>query len=130
VSSTRAMSVAGIPTHSSVLNGPTYICANTLGVSYSISTVFGATSYSWSVTAGASIASSSGPNCVVDFGPSWSGGILTVTTSNSCGSFSRNYSLFSTPAQPGGISGQGTALCNATGIVLHSSIMEVFVFLP
>ena len=120
-SSTRTMSLVGLPTHSSALFGPTYVCQNTSGVSYSISSIYGAVTYTWSISGGATVVSSSGPNAVVDFGPTWTSGLLSVTTTNPCGSFTRSYLINSTPAQPGGITGQGTNLCNASGVTYSIS---------
>ncbi|MBP7773232.1 MAG: T9SS type A sorting domain-containing protein, partial [Bacteroidia bacterium] len=114
-SPTRNMSLTGVPTHSSALFGPIYNCPNT-SASFSISVVPGAASYVWSITGDASIGSSSANSCTVNFGPTWTSGNLTVTTNSTCGSFSRSYTLRSVPTQPGGITGQASALCNATGV--------------
>ncbi|HNP98388.1 MAG TPA: T9SS type A sorting domain-containing protein, partial [Bacteroidia bacterium] len=101
---------------SNALVGPGFVCAGTTGVAYSMGPVNGATSYIWSITGNASIATSSGPSCTVDFSPTWTTGVLSVTTSNSCGSFTRTYTLQSTPAQPGSISGPGSNLCGQSGV--------------
>ena len=62
------------------------------------------------------IVSSSGPTAVVDFGPSFNGGTLSVTTFSTCGSFTRTYTIKATPNQPGGITGPFFAVCAATGV--------------
>ncbi|TAH40957.1 MAG: T9SS type A sorting domain-containing protein, partial [Bacteroidetes bacterium] len=116
--STRSTTLTGIPTHSSALFGPGFVCANTSGVAYSISSVIGAgTSYVWSTTGDMSIAAPPGSNStVVNFGPTFISGLLSVTTSSACGTFTRSYTLRSVPAQPGSISGPGTNLCGLTGV--------------
>ncbi|MFZ7107578.1 MAG: T9SS type A sorting domain-containing protein, partial [Bacteroidota bacterium] len=114
-SPTRNQTLTGVPTHSSALFGPIYNCPNT-SASFSISVVPGTATYTWSITGDASIGSSSANSCTVNFGPAWTSGVLTVTTSSTCGSFSRSYTLRSVPTQPGGITGQASALCNATGV--------------
>ena len=49
--STRSTTLTGIPTHSSPLTGPGYVCANSTGVTYSISAAIGAgSSYLWETT--------------------------------------------------------------------------------
>jgi hypothetical protein len=42
------------------------------------------------------------------------GGNLTITTANTCGSYQRMFTIRSVTAQPGGITGQASALCNGT----------------
>ena len=116
--STRSTTLTGIPTHSSALFGPGYVCANTNGVAYSISNVIGAgTSYVWTTTGDMSIAAPQGSNStIVNFGPSFISGLLSVTTTSACGSFTRDYTLRSVPAQPGSMAGPGANLCGLTGV--------------
>jgi hypothetical protein len=116
--STRSTTLTGIPTHSSALFGPGFVCAGTSGVAYNISSVIGAgSSYFWTTTGDMSIAAAQGSNyTVVNFGPSFVSGLLSVTTSSACGSYTKSYTLRSVPAQPGSIAGPGTNLCNQTGV--------------
>ncbi|MBK9525079.1 MAG: T9SS type A sorting domain-containing protein [Bacteroidetes bacterium] len=114
--SARSTYLTGVPTHSNALVGPGFVCAGTLGVAYSMGPVNGASSYVWSITGNASIASSSGPSCTVDFLAGWTTGVLSVTTTNSCGSFTRTYTIRSTPAQPGSIAGPASNLCGQSGV--------------
>ena len=68
-----------------VVTGSTVVCANSTDNNYSILPVVGATSYIWTVPAGATITSGAGTNAiVVDFGTSVTGGI-TVKGVNACG---------------------------------------------
>jgi autotransporter-associated beta strand protein len=61
------------------------VCANSVGVTYSIASVPLATSYTWSVPAGATISSGQGATqIVVDWGLAGSGNV-TVYASNACG---------------------------------------------
>jgi hypothetical protein len=74
----------GIPSAAGPITGPANICANSTA-NYSISTVSGATSYSWAVPSGAVINSGQGTTSInVTFGSS--SGTISVTPSNSCGS--------------------------------------------
>ncbi|MCC7232796.1 MAG: T9SS type A sorting domain-containing protein, partial [Bacteroidia bacterium] len=115
-SAASGMYITGNPVHSSTLFGPGNVCANTSGVNYYISAVRGAASYVWTTTGDMTVASSSGPSVVVDFGPTFTNGTLTVTTFNSCGSFSKTYIIKGTPNKPGGITGPFTSVCGATGV--------------
>ena len=66
------------------ITGNLNVPSNATGISYSISAVPGATSYNWTVPAGAVIASGQGTTSImVDFGTS--GGNISVRSENSCG---------------------------------------------
>ncbi len=117
VTSTRTLALTGIPTHSNALIGPGYVCANTLGVAYTIGTVNGAgTSYAWTTSGDISVASFNLGSVVVNFGPAFTTGVISITTSSSCGSFTRNYTIRSTPFQPGSIAGPSSNLCGQSGV--------------
>jgi hypothetical protein len=77
-----------------VVTGSTAVCANSTDNAYSVLPVAGATSYIWTVPAGATITSGSGTNSiVVDFGTTVTGGI-TVKGVNDCGNgLSRSLTL-------------------------------------
>lgn len=67
------------------MNGPSGVCANSGPVTFLIPSVTGATSYTWTVPAGATIISGQGTNVlVVDFGTT--SGEVSVTADNACGS--------------------------------------------
>lgn len=117
VTSTRTLTLTGIPAHSNALVGNAYVCAGTLGEPYSIASVNGAgSSYTWATTGDMTIASTTGRFCTVDFGPLFTTGVLSITTSSSCGSFTRSFTIRSTPIQPGSITGPGSSLCGQTGV--------------
>jgi hypothetical protein len=118
VTSTRSTTLTGIPTHSSPLTGPGYVCAGTSGVLYSISSAIGAgSSYFWSTTGDITPVGAQGStSMLMDFGPSFTTGTITVQTSSACGSFSKSYTIRSTPGQPGSISGPNRNLCGQTGV--------------
>jgi hypothetical protein len=121
-SARRDFTITGLAVHGNALSGPSFVCAGSMGVIYSIAPVNGASSYTWSVSSGdMSIASSTGPSCKVDFGASFTTGQLTVTTASPCGNFSKSYTLFSKPAQPGSISGPGSSLCGLSGVTYSIS---------
>lgn len=67
------------------ISGPATVCPNQVGVGYSVANDPNASSYSWSVPAGASITSGQGTSAiVVDFGSS--SGNVSVSATNACGS--------------------------------------------
>ncbi len=71
----------------SLITGITSMCANSSANNYSVALVNGATSYSWTVPAGANITSGQGTNSItVAFGSS--GSQISVIASNSCTSSS------------------------------------------
>ena len=72
------------PNAPSSIIGPLHFCANSLGQTYSIGSVPGATSYVWTVPTG-STGSSTNNNISLLFNPSFQSGVLTVTAQNNCG---------------------------------------------
>ncbi|MEP7264711.1 MAG: T9SS type A sorting domain-containing protein, partial [Bacteroidota bacterium] len=82
---------------------------------YCVSPVTGATSYIWTVPAGAVIDGASNGNCiVVDFG-NITPGSITVAAVNGCGSgLSRSLAVTGVPATPGPISGPTTVCTGQT----------------
>ncbi|MFA6483116.1 MAG: hypothetical protein WCW62_11095 [Bacteroidales bacterium] len=98
------------PSTPGTIAGLSNICQGQTGVVYSISTVTDATSYSWTVPAGASITSGLGtPSITVTFGNS--AGNVCVSASNLCGSSTASCKTIAVnppPAQPGTITGSAT----------------------
>jgi PKD repeat protein len=116
--SSLAVTVNPLPATPGTISGLNIVCTNQTGVTYTISSVSGASSYTWTVPSGATIASGQGTTSVtVNYGTS--GGNVTVTASNSCGTSSAS-SLAVTvnplPATPGTISGLNTVCTNQTGV--------------
>jgi len=118
VTSRRSTTLTGIPTHSSPLTGPGYVCAGSIGVNYSISAAIGAgSSYFWSTSGDITPTAPQGTTSMTfDFGPSFTTGTISVSTASSCGVFLRTYTIRSTPGQPGSIAGPSNNLCGQTGV--------------
>lgn len=118
-SQVRGMTITGTPIHSNAVIGPNYICANNTAT-YTMPLVTGASTYTWTTTGDITLITSSqnSLNTVANFnfGPAFTSGTISITVSNSCGSFARSFVVRSAPDQPGSISGQSTALCGLTGI--------------
>jgi hypothetical protein len=106
-SSTLAVTINLAPSVPGSITGSTSLCQNATSNAYSIAPVSGATSYSWSVPAGATIASGQNTtSVVVDFGVT--SGNVSVTATNSCGTSASSVlsiTLNGTPVAPGSISG-------------------------
>lgn len=78
------VSILNVPNAPGSITGDSTPACNASSVSYSIASVAGATSYTWSVPTGATVVSGQGTNnVVVDFGSN--NGNICVTASNSCG---------------------------------------------
>jgi len=88
-------------------------------LTYSIASVFRASSYVWTVPAGATIVSGAGSNIIsVAFNAGFTGGPITVAAVNACGTSpvrTRNISLNILTASAS-ISGQSSGVCGATGV--------------
>ena len=115
--SVSALSVNGI-------HGLEGVCPNQTGVSYTSDFIAGASSYNWSVPAGASVVSGQGtPSIVVNFGPT--PGDICVTPILAAGSGVPNclttYLVASRPAAPDTIYGPSNTVCPGQ-IVTYSII--------
>ena len=113
---TFAIAVTGTPAQPGTITGLASVPAGSRIVAYSIATVTGATTYTWSYTGtGATIASGQGTNSInVDFDCASAGGNISVTANNSCGSpgAARTLAVSITPTipTPGTITGTATPL--------------------
>ncbi|MEI6061545.1 MAG: T9SS type A sorting domain-containing protein, partial [Bacteroidota bacterium] len=80
------VTVNTLPSSAGTVNGTNTVCQGSAGIVYSLSAVTGATSYSWTVPAGATIVSGGTTNNIsVDFGMSATSGNITVNGVNNCG---------------------------------------------
>ncbi len=83
-----------LPGNAGTITGPDSVCAEATNVGYSVDSITNATTYTWTVPAGANIVSGQGTKSITVNFASTSGNV-TVTSSNSCGSGSSS-SLFVT----------------------------------
>ena len=116
----RALSLNVPPASASISGQASGVCGS-LGVVYSCANVVGATSYNWSVPAGASIVSGNGTNTItVDFTGSYGGGNISVQSANGCGNGgTRNLSVTGAPGLPGVITGD-QSICPGQANVPYS----------
>jgi hypothetical protein len=81
-----AVTVTPLPDDAGIIAGPAAVCIGDAGVAYSVGVVNHATGYTWTLPAGATIATGANTNAItVDFGASAVSGDITVTGTNSCG---------------------------------------------
>jgi Zn-dependent metalloprotease/subtilisin-like proprotein convertase family protein len=119
-SSAITLSLFGIPATPGTITGPnTAVCGAT--VSYSIpASITGATTYNWTVSAGAVIMSGQGTTTVSVKWPSTSitNGSVCVTASNSCGASASRCmtSIRTAPLKPASIAGPLTVCRNQTNL--------------
>jgi len=116
--STFAVTVNPLPAAAGAITGPASVCAGSAGNIYTVAPIVGATSYTWTVPAGAVITSGANSNTItVTFGATPATGIITVLGSNTCGSgaVSPNFSVTvnAIPAAP---------VVTAVGPLLTSSV--------
>jgi hypothetical protein len=81
------VAVAPFPAAGGTITGPAAVCSGTQGAVYTVPAIANATTYNWTVPAGATIASGATSNSItVNFAPTAVSGIIKVNGVNSCGS--------------------------------------------
>jgi hypothetical protein len=106
-----------LPSAAGAVTGTPALCAGTQGVAYSCNEINNATSYSWTLPAGATIATGAGTrNITVNFSLVAVSGNITVAGQNSCGvgAASPNYAVTVHPVPP-------APMVTAVGNLLTSS---------
>lgn len=100
-----------------MISGPTSVCKTNSSVAYNIAPVSGATSYSWSVTGGASI-SPSGTSAVVNYNTSLNPSSIIRANANSlCG-----------PSQPGQLNVAVNLSCRTVADEIEITDSEIVVY--
>jgi|GEM_PF-6498018 len=119
-----------LPSTPGTISGSTTVAPGQTGVAYSVGAVANATSYSWSLPSGASIASGGGTNSItVNFSTSFAGGTMSVAGSNSvCSGASSpgltiGLSVLVGPA--GNINGPSTICSSSNGGVVTYSVPAI-----
>ena len=116
-SANRSTTIRSVPTTPGGITGQANNLCNLSAVPYSINAVSGATSYTWTVPAGAAVTSGQGTNSVVvRFGNPVTGSVC-VTANNACGSsIARCLTVTGVPARPASISGSASVCTGQTGL--------------
>ncbi len=110
-----------LPNAAGAVTGTATLCAGTNGVAYSCAEILNATSYTWTLPAGATIATGAGTKSItVNFSPTAVSGNILVSGTNSCGNGTASPTFAITvnplPAAAGAITGAASVCVNATGI--------------
>jgi len=121
----KSITVSSLPGAAGTISGSTTVSQGQTGVTYSVSAIANATSYVWSLPAGASITSGSGTNVViVTYSTGASSGSVSVYGANSCGSGTSSslpVTVGSLPGAAGPISGSSTVCQGQTGVTYSVS---------
>lgn len=81
-----AVTVNNLPVAAGAITGETSVCQGSTGIAYSVGTIDGATTYTWTLPAGATIATGANSNNItVDYSPSAVSGPISVNGVNACG---------------------------------------------
>ena len=98
------VTVNGLPAAAGSVTGPASVCQGSNGIVYSVPAIANATTYTWTVPAGATIVSGANTNSItVNFSMSATSGNVTVFGTNSCGvgaSSSRAVTVNTKPVKP------------------------------
>ncbi|MFN0031166.1 MAG: MopE-related protein, partial [Flavobacteriales bacterium] len=109
----RTLTVYNIPGTPGIITGPNAAVCGGSTQNYSIVAMNAATSYNWTVPAGAVINSGQGTNAInVTFPANYTSGSVTVSASSACGTGGiRTLAVGSVPSLPSSVTGQTTNLC-------------------
>ena len=124
VVSSLAVTVNAIPANPGSISGSNLVCQGTTGTVFAVTPVVGATSYTWTVPAGATISSVPplGNSITVDFAANAANGNVTVFASNACGNgplATKGLTLNARPpAQVISTLGGATTICEGTSVAL------------
>ena len=116
-SNPATLTVSSLPGAAGNITGTATVCQNTGAITYSVATVSGATGYTWSLPAGASITSGSNTsNITVAYNSTATSGNVIVTPANTCGNGTSSSAFAVTvsqlPSALGTISGATTSCSN------------------
>lgn len=112
---TISVAIGATPSQPLAISGQTSICNNS-SYTYSVPVVSGATTYNWSLPSGWTGSSTTNSINVIS---GTSGGTISVTASNNCGTSQASSiiaTLGSAPATPSVITGQKSGVCDVSGV--------------
>jgi hypothetical protein len=84
--SVKAVTVSSLPATAGAISGLSTVCQGSNGVTFTVAEITGASSYTWTIPAGATISSGAATNSItVDFSLAAVSGYVTVSGVNTCG---------------------------------------------
>ncbi|MBF8150567.1 T9SS type A sorting domain-containing protein [Winogradskyella sp. F6397] len=114
------VTVNPLPIAAGAISGTNTVCQGETGVAFSVPAITNATSYTWSVPTGATIASGAGTNSItVDFGTSAISGNVSVQGTNTCGNGASSdfgVTINPLPDAAGSITGSAIVCQGDTGV--------------
>ena len=113
-----------LPNAAGSITGTAAVCAGTNGVAYSCAEILNATTYTWTLPAGATIATGAGTKSItVNFGANAVSGNITVAGTNSCGNGTASPAFALTvnplPGAAGIITGPSSVCAGASGVTYN-----------
>lgn len=124
----RPVVISPIPDAAGSIVGQATVCQGITGISYTLSPVANATSYQWTVPAGATITNGQGTNTItVSYGVSAIPGTVTVRGVNACGQgpqSSLNVNVVALPTVSTNLNG-GTLTCTVPELTLTATSSNV-----
>jgi hypothetical protein len=117
---TLAITVNSAPATPGAITGTSPVCAGATGVSYSITAVPTATSYTWSYSGTGATINGTGTSITINFANNATSGTLSVTANNTCGSSTAStlaITVTPIPSQPGAIAGTNPVCAGTNGNV-------------
>lgn len=111
--------VNGVPPAIGAISGPTLVCANSTGLTYSVNNV-ASTNYTWTVPAGASITSGANTNAVT---VSWgsAAGTVSVIAVASCGTATASLNVNLSPSLSLTVTPATSNICAGGSVALSAS---------
>ncbi|MFV5684427.1 PKD-like domain-containing protein [Flavobacterium sp. GB2R13] len=125
VANSLAVTISPVtPATPGVISGTSPVCPSITGLTYSITAVANATTYTWTVPTGWSITAGTNTNSItVTSGTAGQNGNISVTAGNSCGtSAAKNLAVTvsqGTPGTPGAISGSTEQCISKSGLIYN-----------
>lgn len=114
------VTVNPLPGTPGTISGQTSVCAGATNVAYSVAAVSNATSYVWTLPAGATVASGSGTRSItVNFDATAASGDISVLAQNACGDGQASalaLTVNTLPAATGTIIGESSVCQGSTGV--------------
>ncbi len=127
-SSTVQVVVNGVPPAIGAISGPTLVCGNSTGITYSVTNV-ASTNYTWTVPAGASITSGSGSNAItINFGSS--AGTVSVIAMGTCGTATAAVTVSLSPALNLTVTPLSASICSGSSTTLSVSGATSYTWSP
>ena len=117
---TQLITVTSIPATPGTITGDNSVCSGDVGDVYSISSVSGATSYTWAVPSGATITSGQSTTSITVTWGSTSGNV-SVYASNGCGNSGTRTFAVTVNSNPSASASSNTPVCEGDDINLNSS---------